>query len=640
MVKIFFLLATLLSVLSAVVAISSPSGNYAPGNVSCPSNKNLVRVANSLNANETEYVENRHNVSDQALVDFLKRANLTDIDAESFLKNVSLNIGVAFSGGGYRAMLSGAGALAAIDDRVVNSTQPGGLGGLLQASTYIAGLSGGSWLVGSFILNNYTSVPDMVAANDYWDFEHSIFNPGGWNVFSTSSYWDGIVNDIEDKQKAGFNISLTDIWGRALSTQFLNTDYSNSLTWNTIRQYDYFKNYSMPFPIVIANGRAPDTRIISENSTVFEFTPYELGSWDPSVYAFTEIDYLGTNVLNGEPQSDKCIAGFDNAGFVMGTSSTLFNQFLLQLNSSGVSGSLYRLAENILTDLDSDSNDIAIYAPNPFRDIPQVYQPIRETNYLDLVDGGEDGQNIPLYPMVQPERKVDVIFAFDNTADTEYYWPNGSSLVATYERQFVEQGNGTIFPYVPDTNTFINKGFANRPTFFGCNINNMTSLFNASGSTISTNATQALPPLIVYIPNQPYSFYSNTSTFKMSYDDTDLHGMVNNGYNIATRANGTLDANWSTCVGCAILSREADRRGISLGAQCEKCFSDYCWDGTLDNDQSKALGSSNYQPSIGFAQSGDVEKTSAEKNHNSANAKYVSQYHWVISLLVTTAFLF
>ncbi|KAJ4136632.1 Lysophospholipase 1 [Fusarium falciforme] len=58
-------------------------------------------------------------------------------------------IAVACSGGGYRAMLSGAGMLAAMDNRTDGANEHG-LGGLLQGATYLAGLSGGNWLTKYF----------------------------------------------------------------------------------------------------------------------------------------------------------------------------------------------------------------------------------------------------------------------------------------------------------------------------------------------------------------------------------------------------------------------------------------------------------------------------------------------------------
>ncbi len=95
----------------------------------------------------------------QPMQDLLGRLNITGFDASSYIsnhtKNISAlpNIGIAFSGGGYRALLNGAGALQAFDNREANGTAPGHLGGLLQASTYVAGLSGGSWLVGSIFVS-------------------------------------------------------------------------------------------------------------------------------------------------------------------------------------------------------------------------------------------------------------------------------------------------------------------------------------------------------------------------------------------------------------------------------------------------------------------------------------------------------
>ena len=145
--------------------------------------------------------------------------------------------------------------------------------------------------------------------------------------------------------------------------------------------------------------------------------------------------------LNG-----KCIGGFDNAGFIMGTSSSLFNQFILQINTTSLSSTIKSLLTSILQDLSNDDNDIAVYKPNPFKDSDVAgSKSIASNDTLYLCDGGEDLQNIPLYPLLQEQRQVDVIFAYDNSADTNQYWPNGASMVASYQRQFGNQSNGTSF---------------------------------------------------------------------------------------------------------------------------------------------------------------------------------------------------
>lgn len=215
--------------------------------------------------------------------------------------------------------------------------------------------------------------------------------------------------------------------------------------------------------------------------------------------------------------------------------------------------------------------------------------------------------------MTQPQRAVDVIFAIDSSADTleEHVgenWPNGTALVATYGRSLLPIANGTAFPAVPDVNTFVNLGLNGRPVFFGCDGGNASA--SASDSTP--------PPLIVYIPNAPYSYMSNVSTFQMDYADSERAGIIENGYNVgtcscfsfygcsfplsekpgnsdksadipsllsATMGNGTVNSQWSTCVGCAILHRSFSKTGTTVPEVCEACFREFCWDGSLASEK-------------------------------------------------------
>ena len=114
--------------------------------------------------------------------DLRGRVNITGFDVKTYFsnhaKNISNlpNIAIAASGGGYRAFLNGGGAIQAFDSQEVNSTLPGHLGGLLQSTTYLAGLSGGGWLVGSIYVNNFT-ISRLLNENasSVWEFENSIF---------------------------------------------------------------------------------------------------------------------------------------------------------------------------------------------------------------------------------------------------------------------------------------------------------------------------------------------------------------------------------------------------------------------------------------------------------------------------------
>lgn len=343
-------------------------------------------------------------------------------------------------------------------------------------------------------------------------------------------------------------------------------------TFSSIAEDSDFSQAQAPMPIILAIQRGMGQVQVPGNSTIIEFNPWEMGSYDPGAAAFAPLKFIGSNFSDGTIPSDgDCFAGFDNAGFVMGTSSSLFNQALLQITgNSKVPDALLNAINETLQGLSEDERDVALW-PNPFyRYNPSEYVNSSDTT-LTLVDGGESLQNIPLHPLLLSERNVDVIFAVDGSADTKSLWPNGTSLVATYNQsQSGAPRNTSRFPPVPDVNTFVNLGLNARPTFFGCPGNSSTS-----GSDLG--------PLIVYLPNFPYSFDSNTSTFDLEYSDSDRSQIIQNGYDVATRGNGTVDAAWTTCVGCAVLARSLERTNTDIPPECAGCFARYCWDGTTNS---------------------------------------------------------
>ena len=276
---------------------------------------------------------------------------------------------------------------------------------------------------------------------------------------------------------------------------------------------------------------------------------------------------VGFNFTNGTiGRGGDCIAGVDNAGFVMGTSSSLFNQAFLQISKvSGVPDFLLQAINETLAELGEENRDIASW-PNPFYNYNPSNNMNANTTVLTLVDGGEDLQNIPLHPLTLSDRDVDVIFAVDGSADTTTSWPNGTALVATYKQSSSGfSTNNSNFPPVPDQNTFVNLGLNKRPTFFGCDTN------TSSG------------PLIVYLPNAPYTYHSNFSTFDLEYSDDERDQIILNGYNVATMGNSTVDSDWPSCVGCAVLARSLVRTRTAIPAKCVDCFARYCWNGTTNS---------------------------------------------------------
>jgi lysophospholipase len=289
-------------------------------------------------------------------------------------------------------------------------------------------------------------------------------------------------------------------------------------------------------------------------------------------------------------KNETCVRGFDNAGFVMGTSSSLFNQvvFFLSNGSTGivpekVPDFVLDGITSILTSIGESNNDIADFTPNAFYHWTPPSDGVNTAVYSDdkrltLVDGGEDLQNIPYHPLLLNHRNVDVIVSIDSSADTKSGWPDGASIVATYQRSLEGIAEGTSFPTVPGKNSFLNLGLNDRPVFFGCNK--------------TTKAT----PLVVYIPYHPYVYTANISTWSTTVNNTERDAIIANGYQVATMGNGTRDPEWPVCMACAILLRSFQREGngerqvngtgtafgVGVPTGCASCLNRYCWDGTVN----------------------------------------------------------
>jgi hypothetical protein len=137
---------TALLLVALVDAQGSPK-DYAPQtNVQCPdTNKTpLIRdftpQSQSLNEGEAAYVAEREkSVIPQAYKDWVGNGSALGYKLDDFA-NFS-RIGIAISGGGYRAAQYGAGVLSGLDARN-DSAKAAGTGGLLQVATYISALSG------------------------------------------------------------------------------------------------------------------------------------------------------------------------------------------------------------------------------------------------------------------------------------------------------------------------------------------------------------------------------------------------------------------------------------------------------------------------------------------------------------------
>ncbi len=124
-----------------------------------------------------------------------------------------------------------------------------------------------------------------------------------------------ITADVVAKDAAGFPPTIVDAYGRLLSYQLLK---GPDIEMSTITGYDNFTSHKAPYPIITALNveTATGACIPSNNSVIYEFSPFEFGSFDAGVNAFTQTKYLGTSLSNGSPTKATCETNYDNLGMI------------------------------------------------------------------------------------------------------------------------------------------------------------------------------------------------------------------------------------------------------------------------------------------------------------------------------------
>lgn len=66
------------------------------------------------------------------------------------------------------------------------------------------------------------------------------------------------------------------------------TNGGPAYTFSSIVNQTFFTNGSVPLPLFVSDSREPGQVIIPSNTTIYEFNPFEMGSWDPTVYGYVE----------------------------------------------------------------------------------------------------------------------------------------------------------------------------------------------------------------------------------------------------------------------------------------------------------------------------------------------------------------
>ncbi|TFK22575.1 phospholipase B [Coprinopsis marcescibilis] len=578
--------------------------DYAPFvNVECPdiSTNPLIRQIDpedqDLHRDEVAYVEARATtVLPTEWANWLSDGSALGYDLSAFEGNFP-KVGIALPGGGLRAAQFGAACLNAIDSRN-DTAKAAGTGGLLQVASYITGLSGGSWVTGSLLFNEWPNINDLVFGNNGlsgWMLDLSLVLPDGNNILTQANqdYFGSILWSVKAKGDAGIDTSLTDPWSRMISYHFLNhtsrgdfftndTSHGAGQLWSKIPELRVFKELQVPFPMIVANSRPSGSTsdgILELEAVVYEITPLEIGSYDPMLSAGMNLTYAGTRLNNMRPDNGSaCVAGFDQAGFIMGTSASLFNQGL-DFGRTAIGGfsqndatGLSHIAGRQLRDIRTRGDDVANW-PNPFQGIRSGLYHDSNATWLELLDGSSNQENIPYGPLFVKARGVDVVVVAEGSADIPgLNWPNGTAFITTKARHdSLLRVTHQKFPPIPTTaQDFIDTGLNARPAFFGC------------------DPPQPIEyPIVISLPNAPPNDGSdsvaNSPTFQLRYTikhSRMLFDQIHRNLLSGFTSSADPDPEWGICLQCAAIDRARFKvtPEVPRSERCTACFRRYCYD--------------------------------------------------------------
>ena len=203
------------------------AGSTCPDITQNPLLREFTTDTQALHPRESAYIGAREStVIPKAWQDWLGTGEQIGYNVSVLSSNFS-RIGVAFSGGGFRAAQYSAGVTSALDARD-QSAKSAGTGGLLQVASYISGLSGksthhrlferrtkrtsvtgGSWFTGSLYFNDFITIPDLVFGDGQdrngWLLDFDLFLPAGVNVLDDKNtfFFQSVITSVVAKASTG-----------------------------------------------------------------------------------------------------------------------------------------------------------------------------------------------------------------------------------------------------------------------------------------------------------------------------------------------------------------------------------------------------------------------------------------------------
>lgn len=305
---------------SSIGLFGAAASPYAPSVATCPSQP-LLRIADSISPVEANYVRDRSVKASTSLNQWLQSLNAGFPNVSQASAPV---VAASWSGGGYRALLMGAGMRQSFDVR--DSSSP--VSGVYQSLTYESGLSGGGWFLAGIVSDNYPTISYLTDKFYPPNIQAGSLSPGGPPGVIPNDL-NILLNQVASKQAAGYEVNMVDFYGRLLGYSLLEgAERGVAKHFSDAAESANFSAHNVPLPIVtfIAINSTGDrcNDLMDPSQAQMEATPSEFGSWDKSINTFVPTTYIGTRLSNGQPITETCTTGYDNTGFLRGTSINIY----------------------------------------------------------------------------------------------------------------------------------------------------------------------------------------------------------------------------------------------------------------------------------------------------------------------------
>ncbi|KAI0968981.1 acyl transferase/acyl hydrolase/lysophospholipase [Xylaria arbuscula] len=413
-----------------------------------------VRVSDDLCEDEKEFLSRRKKVAVAALARYL------DLDERDINPADVPTIAMCGSGGGLRALVAGTGSMLASQED-----------GLFDCVTYTSGVSGSCWLQSLYHSSITERRLDRIV--DHLKARlgvHIAFPPAAFTSVTSSPTNKLLLASMVEKLRGDPNadFGLVDIYGILLSARLLVPKGElgvNVKDFKLSNQREYIKYGQNPLPIytavrheipdidgaVKASGGQPSEEVkeIAKQEgwfQWFEITPYEF--FCEEFNAGIPTWALGRRFNNGRDVTPETglhlpelrmpiLLGIFGSAFCA-TLSHYYREIRPLVRSLTGFGAIDEMIHGYSDNLEKvhpfDPASIPNFAyamdPNKLRFTTPTN--IHKKEYIQLMDAGMSN-NLPIYPLLRPGRNIDVIVAFDASADTKT--DNWLSVADGYARQ-------------------------------------------------------------------------------------------------------------------------------------------------------------------------------------------------------------